>query len=257
MRTIRWCVGVALLGLLISQAQADHFTALSEISAHYLRERAVIAPIVPPLLPSTLNTLRAMLLNEDFSFQELDGWYFGWSDGPHSAGGELAGFTGLVLVAYEDLATASIKLCTRDGKVLALFPSEPFPNLSALKGDACDRALLAELNKRSIVFAFSFAQPEATATPFGSAPLGGGYAMMSMGGQYEMEAVDLDVTNDGMAVTFAWPEGSFTNRLDIYAYDGETYAGISEIASLITGTNWNGPRFFGLRSKIPGAADGK
>ena len=46
-------------------------------------------------------------------------------------------------------------------------------------------------------------------------------------------------------------------RPDGFAYDGETYAGLSEIASLITGTNWNGPRFFGLRSKIPGAADGK
>jgi hypothetical protein len=36
---------------------------------------------------------------------------------------------------------------------------------------------------------------------------------------------------------------------DGFAYDGKTYAGLSEIASLIAGTNWNGPRFFGLRSK--------
>jgi hypothetical protein len=33
-----------------------------------------------------------------------------------------------------------------------------------------------------------------------------------------------------------------------FAYDGQTYAGLSEIASAITGTRWNGPRFFGLRS---------
>jgi hypothetical protein len=33
-----------------------------------------------------------------------------------------------------------------------------------------------------------------------------------------------------------------------FAYDGKTYAGLSEIASTITGTRWNGPRFFGLRS---------
>jgi hypothetical protein len=33
-----------------------------------------------------------------------------------------------------------------------------------------------------------------------------------------------------------------------FAYDGKTYASLSEIASEITGTNWNGPRFFGLRS---------
>ncbi len=38
-------------------------------------------------------------------------------------------------------------------------------------------------------------------------------------------------------------------RQDGFAYDGKTYAGLSEIASLIAGTNWNGPRFFGLRSK--------
>ena len=32
-----------------------------------------------------------------------------------------------------------------------------------------------------------------------------------------------------------------------YAYLGRTYGSLSEIARLITGTNWNGPRFFGLR----------
>ena len=36
---------------------------------------------------------------------------------------------------------------------------------------------------------------------------------------------------------------------DGFAYAGKTYPGLSEIASLITGTRWNGPRFFGLRSK--------
>jgi hypothetical protein len=34
-----------------------------------------------------------------------------------------------------------------------------------------------------------------------------------------------------------------------FAYDGKTYSNLSEIAVLITGTRWNGPRFFGLRSK--------
>jgi hypothetical protein len=33
-----------------------------------------------------------------------------------------------------------------------------------------------------------------------------------------------------------------------FAYDGKTLASLSEIATLITGTKWNGPRFFGLRS---------
>jgi hypothetical protein len=34
---------------------------------------------------------------------------------------------------------------------------------------------------------------------------------------------------------------------DGFAHDGKTFSSLSEIASDITGTNWNGPRFFGLR----------
>jgi hypothetical protein len=34
---------------------------------------------------------------------------------------------------------------------------------------------------------------------------------------------------------------------DGFVYDGDTYSNLSEIAVLITGTRWNGPRFFGLR----------
>jgi|ERR1700730_5156945 hypothetical protein len=37
--------------------------------------------------------------------------------------------------------------------------------------------------------------------------------------------------------------------VDGFAYDGETYSNLSAIAVLITSTRWNGPRFFGLRSK--------
>jgi hypothetical protein len=33
-----------------------------------------------------------------------------------------------------------------------------------------------------------------------------------------------------------------------FAFGGETYMNLSEIACKITGTRWNGPRFFGLRS---------
>lgn len=43
-----------------------------------------------------------------------------------------------------------------------------------------------------------------------------------------------------------------------FTYEGKIYAGLSEIASLIAGTRWNGPRFFGLRSNPDkGAPDGK
>lgn len=33
-----------------------------------------------------------------------------------------------------------------------------------------------------------------------------------------------------------------------FAYQGELFASLSEIANRITGTRWNGPRFFGLRA---------
>jgi Protein of unknown function (DUF2924) len=42
-----------------------------------------------------------------------------------------------------------------------------------------------------------------------------------------------------------------------FAHGGKTFASLSEIASEITGTRWNGPRFFGLRSAPnKDAADG-
>jgi hypothetical protein len=40
-----------------------------------------------------------------------------------------------------------------------------------------------------------------------------------------------------------------------FAYEGRTYKSLSEIASEITGTNWNGPRFFGLRRSSGEVAD--
>jgi Protein of unknown function (DUF2924) len=40
---------------------------------------------------------------------------------------------------------------------------------------------------------------------------------------------------------------------DGFAYDGSTFGNLSEIAGMITGTKWNGPRFFGLRSKTQGS----
>lgn len=34
-----------------------------------------------------------------------------------------------------------------------------------------------------------------------------------------------------------------------FTWEGRTYGSLSEIAKAITGTKWNGPRFFGLRDK--------
>jgi hypothetical protein len=45
---------------------------------------------------------------------------------------------------------------------------------------------------------------------------------------------------------------------DGFVHDGKTFTSLSEIASDITGTRWNGPRFFGLRSASGReAADGR
>jgi hypothetical protein len=35
-----------------------------------------------------------------------------------------------------------------------------------------------------------------------------------------------------------------------FAWNGKTYASLSKVAFAITGTKWNGPRFFGLRDKV-------
>jgi hypothetical protein len=37
--------------------------------------------------------------------------------------------------------------------------------------------------------------------------------------------------------------------VDGFAWNGKTYPSLSKIAHAITGTRWNGPRFFGLRDK--------
>ena len=39
-----------------------------------------------------------------------------------------------------------------------------------------------------------------------------------------------------------------------FAWAGRTYSSLSEIAKAVTGTKWNGPRFFGLRDKKPAEA---
>ena len=36
-----------------------------------------------------------------------------------------------------------------------------------------------------------------------------------------------------------------------FAWNGKTYPSLSNLALAITGTRWNGPRFFGLRDKAP------
>ncbi|MGH1587760.1 DUF2924 domain-containing protein [Methylobacterium phyllosphaerae] len=42
-----------------------------------------------------------------------------------------------------------------------------------------------------------------------------------------------------------------------YAWDGATYPSLSRVAHAITGTKWNGPRFFGLRERAEAAGAGR
>jgi hypothetical protein len=44
---------------------------------------------------------------------------------------------------------------------------------------------------------------------------------------------------------------------DGFAWNGQTYDSLSKVAFAITGTNWNGPRFFGLRAKEGRSAMGE
>jgi hypothetical protein len=44
---------------------------------------------------------------------------------------------------------------------------------------------------------------------------------------------------------------------DGFAWNGQTYDSLSKVAFAITGTRWNGPRFFGLRDKADSLAMGE
>src|SRR5258708_6745200 len=44
---------------------------------------------------------------------------------------------------------------------------------------------------------------------------------------------------------------------DGFAWNGQTYDSLSKVAFAIPGTNWNGPRFFGLRNKEDRSAMGE
>ena len=56
--------------------------------------------------------------------------------------------------------------------------------------------------------------------------------------------------NPGAVMTRQWR--GVTHQVVVveggFAWQGRTFASLSEIARLITGTRWNGPRFFGLRA---------
>lgn len=54
----------------------------------------------------------------------------------------------------------------------------------------------------------------------------------------------------GSELVRTWRGTTFRVKVvaDGFAFEGQTYASLSEIATKIASTRWNGPRFFGLRS---------
>ena len=54
----------------------------------------------------------------------------------------------------------------------------------------------------------------------------------------------------GAILVRTWREKSYTVTVSDkgYVLEGVTYRSLSEVARKITGTRWNGPQFFGLRS---------
>jgi len=218
---------VLLLALVLPVfAQGTDLNNFDDLAQYYVQQRECVAPLVPPLLFSIIDDVEAQIAKGDYSFQEQDGWYFPFADGPvsYAANSEIAGNVseGTYLIVYEDLATAVTRIATPEGKVLAELKAEEWPNLSGLSQDAYDARLLAELNKRSIVLwvLFQNAPPEDDKEEEEE----GGGMLMSSGGSNELEIIDFSRTNDGMLVTFAWP-ASFTNRLDIYSTDTSNYNG--------------------------------
>lgn len=57
----------------------------------------------------------------------------------------------------------------------------------------------------------------------------------------------------GTVLVREWEKASHrvTVTTEGFAWNGKTYDSLSQIAFAITGTKWNGPRFFGLRDRKP------
>jgi hypothetical protein len=62
---------------------------------------------------------------------------------------------------------------------------------------------------------------------------------------------DMQGTKPGALLVREW-DGDLQRVMVLesgFAWNGQTFDSLSKVARAITGTNWNGPRFFGLRQK--------
>ncbi|MDB5651142.1 MAG: putative bacteriophage-related protein [Hyphomicrobiales bacterium] len=73
----------------------------------------------------------------------------------------------------------------------------------------------------------------------------------SLQGTGSLPQPDSDRVRAGALLVREWEGVSHrvTALAEGYAWNGTTYRSLSEVARAITGTRWNGPRFFGLRDR--------
>src|SRR4030081_2360970 len=75
-----------------------------------------------------------------------------------------------------------------------------------------------------------------------------GMAMAARLGCFDQKRTELTL---GTVLVREWDRRSQRVMVmtDGFAWNGQTYVSLSKVAFAITGTKWNGPRFFGLRDK--------
>jgi hypothetical protein len=81
-----------------------------------------------------------------------------------------------------------------------------------------------------------------------TAPMENGAAMSARLVSFDQKRTEL---NPGTVLVREWDRQSQRVMVmaDGFAWNGQTYDSLSKVAFAITGTKWNGPRFFGLRDK--------
>lgn len=81
-----------------------------------------------------------------------------------------------------------------------------------------------------------------------TAPMENGAAISARLFSFDLKRTEL---NPGTVLVREWDRQSQRVMVmaDGFAWNGHTYDSLSKVAFAITGTKWNGPRFFGLRDK--------
>ena len=121
------------------------------------------------------------------------------------------------------------------GRYRELFRSEPPP---AFGPDLLRRSIAQQIQEK----AYGVLSPEAKKL------LGQLVRSMASGKTGRLEVPQR--IKPGSELVRIWNEQ--THRVTVlakgFAYQGEVFTSLSEIANRITGTRWNGPKFFGLRT---------